>query len=594
MGIILIQEMCKKAQTPEMVKRYSDAGIGLVLILSVQLLVIPTQIALDLHHINLPASILVMVSAAMTMIVVGSISVEVAQYYERYLRGPTDLIGRHMSFGFVAFFILLIRDHISKASHIPRLAGVFGKYRSRRDQHQMFVNLPIYLVVTTIMSYVASFLLAGGLSRLEKRFRFPQQTADDLESNTRRTWPSPSIAWPAPSAERHPILIARLSTLSEVLSTKDVLMQIHLEPESLTSSFVDFVLRTAPIWICLFLLIVVGLPVGLATDYMLLFDVFMFTLFWVLSVQFQRSLRASSTLLRWKHPRTFLLVFANPLLLTWALGTAYMFAKSSCTGRDINIIVGEFRHNSSLAQSIKYIMDDQNNVSAHLGAGDLASLVLDAGVACMGFKMYEYRSELWASLGTVSLTCLSLAALNVFLNVLVARSFGLETTEALAFASRSTTLALGVPAMENLSGSTALMSTVTIFSGILFQMSGDWLFSLMGINDRTAPQDGPSQALSVPVQANTYTPLVPVAAADDTKKKRATSGSGKPDEDSTVVAAGVTAGINAAAMGTAYLISRDSRATAYSALSMIMFGAATVALTALPGAAKITMALASG
>ena len=54
-------------------------------------------------------------------------------------------------------------------------------------------------------------------------------------------------------------------------------------------------------------------------------------------------------------------------------------------------------------------------------------------------------------------------------------------------------------------------------------------------------------------------------------------------DDRGVVAAGVTVGINAAAMGTSHLIDRGSRATAYSALSMTIFGAVTVAVTVIPG-----------
>ncbi|KAI3336661.1 hypothetical protein HD806DRAFT_13790 [Xylariaceae sp. AK1471] len=571
MDIALIQKLCKSFQTPAVAKRYSDAGVGLVFILSIQLLIIPTQIALDLHYINLPASILVVVLAAIAMIIASSVSGEVAQFYNRHLLGPIDFLGRHMSFGFVVFFILIIRDHISSASDVPKLAGVF--------------------VVTTIMSYVTSFLFASGCFHLEQRLRRPRQTASDLESNN-KTWPSPSIAWPAPPVERQPKRISHLSSLSEALSINDPFMQIKPVPDSRETSSFDFVLRTTPIWICLFLLIVVGLPVYLAADYMMPFEVFSFTLFWVLSIQFQRYLRSSYALLRLRHLRSFLLIFANPLLLTWALGTAYMFAKKFYTGKNIDTIIGEFRHYSSLSESIIHIMRD-HNVSAHLGAGDLAGLVLDAGVACMGLKMYEHRSELWASFGTVSFTCTALAAINVFFNVIVGHGFGLQPKEALAFASRSATLALGVPAIENLGGSTALMSTVTIFSSVLFQMTGDWLFSLMRINDRRVPRNGSAQPLKVPAQASASTLFQTTTAVGSTEKGSASHGRGRISEDSTVVAAGVTTGINAAAMGTAYLIERDSRATAYSALSMIMFGAVTVALTALPGVAKITMFLTS-
>ncbi|KAI8949578.1 hypothetical protein F4801DRAFT_552586 [Xylaria longipes] len=570
MSSTLAHKLCSSLQTPALAKKYSDAAVGLLLMIFIQLLVLPTQIVLDIHSVNLPASILVMFLVLIIMTIASSINKDTVQFYNRHLRGPTDFLGRHMSLGFVAFFILLIRDHISSSSDVPKLAGVF--------------------IVTTIISYVASFLFASGGYHLEQRLRRSKQIASDLESNN-KTWPSPSVAWPAPSCKRQPKKISRLSTLSEALSTNESLMKVAPVSDSSTTLSIDFVLRTAPIWIWVFFLTAVGLPVYLTTDYVMPFEVFSFTLFWILSIQFQKSLRSSYTLLQYRHLRPLILIFANPLLLTWALGTAYMWLKTLYTEKNIDAIVGEFRHHSSLSESIRYIMQD-HDVSAHIGAGDLAGLLLDAGVACMGFKMYEYRSELWASLGSVTFTCTSLAAINVFLNVLVGRGFGLQAEEAIAFAGRSATLALGIPAIGDLGGSTTLTSTVAIFNGILFQMVGDWLFSVMGINDR-GPRDGSTQSQKVPISASNHALFNTTAATSTTEKRSTKHDPIRTTEESAVVAAGVTAGINAAAMGTAYLIERDSRAAAYSALSMIMFGAATVALTALPGAAKAVMFLAS-
>ncbi|KAI1127785.1 hypothetical protein F5Y10DRAFT_188817 [Nemania abortiva] len=570
MEVALIQKLCKSLQTPALVKKYADAAVGLILIIFIQLLVVPTQIALDLHSVNLPASILVMLLVLITMSIATSVNGDIVHFYNRHLRGPTDFLGRHMSFGFVAFFVLLIRDHISSSSDVPKIAGVF--------------------VVTTIMSYVASFLFASGGCHVEQRLRRSRKTTNDLESNN-KTWPSPSIAWPAPPCKREPKRISQLSTLSEALSTHESLMKIAPMPDSSTTTSIDFVLRTAPIWIWLSLLAVVGLPVYLATDYVMPFEVFSFTLFWILSIQFQRSLRASYTLLRLRRLRPFVIIFANPLLSTWALATTYMWAKTLYTGKNIDAIIGEFRHYNSLSESIIHIMKD-HDIPAHLGAGDLAGILLDAGVACMGFKMYEYRSELWASFGTVSFTCAALAAINVFLNVIVGHGFGLQTNEAIAFAGRSATLALGIPAIENLGGSTTLTSTVAIFNGILFQMAGDWLLSSMRINDRVS-RDDPRQRARSPVSGRNPALFSATGSVGNAETKSANGGRDRSGEESAVVAAGITVGINAAAMGTAFLIERDSRATAYSALSMTMFGAATVALTALPGAAEALIILAS-
>lgn len=369
------------------------------------------------------------------------------------------------------------------------------------------------------------------------------------------------------------------------------MVEITLTRTSPRVAAIDFVLRTAPIWIWLFLLITVGLPVYMATNYMMPFDVCLLSLFWVLTLQFQRGLRSYRRLLRVPRLRSTVLILANPLVLTWLLATIYMWAKIFFTRRDVDTIIGEFRHYSSLSQSIIHIIQD-HDLPTHLGAGDLAGLLLDAGVACLGFKMYEYRSELWASLGTVSFTCTALAAINVFFNVLVGHGFGLEAKDAIAFAGRSATLALGIPSIQSLGGSATLTSTIAIFSGILFQMSGDLLFYFMRIND-TIRRDVPKQTIETPIpgkNSKLFGPRVVTTSAD---AEDANDRPAKVREESGVVAAGVTVGINAAAMGTAYLIERDSRAIAYSALSMIVFGAATVALTALPGAAAAIMSMTS-
>ncbi|KAI0393930.1 hypothetical protein F5Y17DRAFT_466611 [Xylariaceae sp. FL0594] len=562
-----IQRLCRSLQMPAIAKRFSDAGVGLVAILVVQLLVIPIQITLDVHHVNLPASIVVMLFAAATMIIASSVSSRVAPFYYAYLRGPTEFLGRHLSFGFVAYFILLIRDHVNSTQELSRIAVVF--------------------VATTVLSYVASFTLALGSSYVEDRIRRPRKdVVEDLESHN-KTQPSPSIAWPAPPFERQPKRISQLSSLSEDTIIKESFIQTRPFVENQTGQSIDIFLHTAPIWICLTLLVVVGLPAYLATGYMMPFEAFAFGLFWAASVQLQRSLRSSGSCLlpRFQRLRTCLLIFANPLLVTWALGTGYMVAKKHYTGKSIDVVVGEFRHYTSLSESIIHIMRDSNPninqvLTSNLGAGDLASLLLDAGVACMGFKIYEYRSELWKHLATVSITCTALAALNVLLNILIAYGVGLEPEDAVAFASRSATVALGVPAIENLRGSTTLTSAVVIFNGVLFQMLGDWMFSLLRVNDRNHAHRGHDQMRSSkhrPKRDSIFNRTVAERGSTSHRSNKERS------EDGAVVAAGITVGINAAAIGTAHLIERDSRATAYSALSTIMFGAATVALTALPG-----------
>ncbi|CAJ2505873.1 Uu.00g000030.m01.CDS01 [Anthostomella pinea] len=722
----LIQQLGRIIQAPAAAKRYTDAGVAILFVVVNQFLVMPMQILLDRHSINLPASIVVMLLASILMVIASSISGAVGQFYDKHIRGPSDFLGRHMSLGFVAFFIMLNRDHITNSADVPKIAGAF--------------------VITTIMSYVSSFLLAAGGFKLETSLRgLRTRSATDIESNNRQSWPQPTPEWPAPSTQKRPKLISeisqlstinelstnasflsanpsaedssaqsiesnikqswpqrpklisrisQLSTLSELstdasateslqsnntqswpprpkllsslsmvsikapllstnaategfsphrpmrpklvshistlstLSTHSSLFSIRPESEGSSERIIDFFVHTVPIWISLSLLLVVGVPVYLATGYEMPFEAFTFAVLWAVTTQFQRWLRLNYWLLCHPRVRSPLVIFSNPLLLTWALGSAYLWTKTATTGRSIEDLVSSFRHYSSLAESLAHIVADRKSsssatttftdtVAANLGAGDLAGPLLDAGIVCLGLKMYEYRHELWAAFGTVFATCTALAALNVFANPAVARLCGLQADEATAFAGRSVTLALGVPAIENLGGSTTLMSAVAIFSGMLFAMTGDWLFTLVRVNDRRAvgnqekvtepmfvsDDEAATAAAPADVVGRDAEKGCPIVTVTNTEKNcvTVTATEGEPGgrirknatctEESGVVASGVTVGINAAAMGTAFLIERDSRATAYSALSMTVFGAMTVALTALPGARETIVSL---
>ncbi|KAI0014988.1 hypothetical protein F4780DRAFT_784565 [Xylariomycetidae sp. FL0641] len=599
-----IQQLCRSLRAPATAQRFRDAGVGLLFILFNEMLVVPMQIALDVHGINLPASILVMLLLALLMIIASSIRPSVAQFYDKQLRGPTDWLGRHMSLGFVPFLIMLNRDHITNGADVPKIAGAF--------------------VLTASMSYVFSIFFTIASYKLEHRLRGglrKKPAPDDLERHT----PTPLVSWPAPTPERHS---KRFSQLSQ-FKTASITSIEALTQTTATSPAVAFLVRTAPTWICLLLLILMGLPAYLATGSATAFDAVVFTLFWVVSVQLARWCRASYTLLRHPHLRSVVVVLANPLLVAGALGSAYLWLRTAYTGLGIGAVVSAFRRHGSLAESVRGLLSSPAEptpgsktalLAAHLGAGDLASLVLDAGIASLGLKMFEHRRELWASFGAVFGACAAAAALNVFVNPLVAaRAFHLAPADAAAFAARSATIALGVPAAQNLGASPTLMSALAIFNGILFQMAADAAFRWLRVDDRrgvVVSAGGGGAQRRPPLQRRTTTsstqpPRRPrlqsrtssglfllgsssVTAVAEYGEARGGGGNGATaKDDSRVVAAGVTAGINAAAMGTAHLIERDSRATAYSALAMTVFGAVTVALSALPGAAGAIAALTS-
>ncbi|KAI1370141.1 hypothetical protein F4677DRAFT_384107 [Hypoxylon crocopeplum] len=553
----LLQQVCRAIQAPATTKRYRDAGVGLVFILVNQAVVLPIQIMLDVHSINVPASILVMLLFAFLMVGTNFVYKGTTSFYYKHLRGPTDFLGRHMSFGFVAPFIMLNRDHITNAIDAPKITGAF--------------------VITTLAGYVATSLVAMGCYKLEYRLRGRRPETSDIETNT-KSWPSPSTAWPAPPTDRSPQTISRLPQISTALVLNGSLSSIGSAKRAPSLSLVDHLVRTAPLWTCVFLIVTVGLPAYFAADYDGPCELLSFLLFWVLAQQLLKSLKDSCRLLRSPRMRSIIIVFANPVVVTWVLGTAYLGIKAALTEQPIGDVVSEFRRHDTLAESIINIAKG-GDIAAHIGAGDLSGAVLDAGIACLGFKMFQYRKELWESFVTVFMTCAVLTVANVFFSVFFARTVGLQTEDATAFAARSVTIALGVPAVQNLHGSTTLMSALVIFGGIVFQMAGDWAFSLLRIKDR---------ADQTPTTVGLYEREkdgIPISA--HIREQR------NAGYESRVIAAGVTVGINAAAMGTSHLIERDSKAVAYSALSMTVFGAMTVALTAVPGVSRAITTIAS-
>ncbi|KAI2613270.1 hypothetical protein GGR54DRAFT_330860 [Hypoxylon sp. NC1633] len=555
----LLQQLCKSLQAPDTAKRYQNASMGIAFIILNQLIIVPVQVVLDLHSINIPASIPMMLLFSIFMIAANYIHGGTTQFYSKYMRGPTDFLGRHMSFGFVASFVMLNRDHISEAIDVPRIAGAF--------------------IITTLVGYVGSFLVASGCFKIEYRLRGRRTKTPDIE-NINRSWPSPSTDWPAPPTEKSPKVLSQLSQINVALVQNGSLISIKPANRSSASQVIVCLVRTAPLCLCIFLIATVGVPVYCKTGYEAPFEALCFVLFWLLAVQFQRSLKVSCRLLQFHRLRSALIIFANPVLVTWALGTAYLWIKTTLTKADINTVVTQFKRHNTFAESIIAI-GKGDSLTSHIGAGDLAGPILDAGIVCLGFKMFEYRKELWESLITVLTTCATLAVTSVFFNVLIARALGLQAEDALAYAARSVTIALGVPVIQNLDGSTTLMSAMVIFGGIVFQMAGDWLFSLLRINDRECQQ-------KIDYGSGSDTEKTSIMVSWPDKEPQSTAGA-----ESAVIAAGVTVGINAAAMGTAHLIERDSRATAYSALSMTVFGAMTVALTALPGVSRAVILLAS-
>lgn len=110
---------------------------------------------------------------------------------------------------------------------------------------------------------------------------------------------------------------------------------------------------------------------------------------------------------------------------------------------------------------------------SHLpGAGDILSTVLDASIVSLALPMYQYRRELVEHFAAIIVpnVVLSVGSLYAYPSVCVA--IGISAPRSLAFASRSLTLALAIPATANLGGDERTVAAVAIMSGVVGALVG--------------------------------------------------------------------------------------------------------------------------
>lgn len=395
----------------------------------------------------------------------------------------------------------------------------------------------------------------------------------------------------------------------------------------------------------------------------------------------------------------FLTTALNPVLWTSLFLLCYGLAKSRIQHESTALVVARFKTNNTLSDIIAHhiTMPDiigleesapSNQTSSPssaslvyasslpIGAGDIATSVLNAGIVAWGFKLFEYRNQIFSRCGLTVLVTSALAALfNVIVWPLLAHRIGVRPAPSdLSFAARSVTIALGVPAMKSLGGDTGVNAVGVVVNGICFQLvagcfvGGEGFEALMsrrcraiegwiagtpaarflstkshtlphhpitqqqvdreatihssGLFDTATARSSREHQDPVPSSSNEgVSGDEPPAVVDADSTENAPSGSSdsssgsrrcgtnghdpeaaaqtakappSPNNDSNnrnlhndpsrgndtrAVAAGVTIGINAAAMGTVHLYELNSPAAPYSALAMTMFGVFTVLFT---------------
>ncbi|CAM1509118.1 Fc.00g028570.m01.CDS01 [Cosmosporella sp. VM-42] len=192
----------------------------------------------------------------------------------------------------------------------------------------------------------------------------------------------------------------------------------------------------------------------------------------------------------------------------------------------------------------KYLQLWENTTSHTLpGAGDVFGTLLDASIVALALPMFQYRRELRSHFLSIVIPNVVISVGSLFAYPPLCFAIGIAADRSLAFASRSLTLALAVPATENLGGDVNTVAALAIISGILGVVFGQRILAFLRI----------------------------------------------PEDD--YVTRGVTLGVNSSAIATAVLLRTDPRAAALSSLSMSLFGTVTVLFTSIPPVAAIIRSL---
>ncbi|KAI0382504.1 LrgB-like family-domain-containing protein [Hypomontagnella monticulosa] len=177
------------------------------------------------------------------------------------------------------------------------------------------------------------------------------------------------------------------------------------------------------------------------------------------------------------------------------------------------------------------------------GAGDMFSSVLDAAIVAFALPVYQYRRELRQHFVAIVVPNVAISIGSLFAYPVVCYAIGITAQRSLAFAARSLTLALAVPAAANLGGDVNAVAALAIMSGVVGVLVGQRILAALKI----------------------------------------------PEDD--YVTRGVTLGANSSAIAAALLLRTDPRAAALSILAMSLFGTITVLFTSIPPITAVIQSL---
>lgn len=232
--------------------------------------------------------------------------------------------------------------------------------------------------------------------------------------------------------------------------------------------------------------------------------------------------------------------YLHPVLVSSLITVLAVWPLAAIRGDSLSEALHTYRTGQKYIQLWRSANSGQHTLP---GAGDVFGTVLDASIVALALPMFHYRRELRTHFISISAPNIAISVASILTYPPLCYACGISPARSLAFASRSLTLALAVPATANLGGDVDTVAALAIISGILGVVLGARMLSFLRI----------------------------------------------PEDD--YVTRGVTLGVNSSAIATALLLRTDPRAAALSSLSMGMFGTVTVLFTSIPPAATFVRSL---
>jgi putative effector of murein hydrolase len=232
--------------------------------------------------------------------------------------------------------------------------------------------------------------------------------------------------------------------------------------------------------------------------------------------------------------------YLHPVLVSSLATVLVIWALAAIRGDSLTSTLHAYRTGAKYIELWRNATQKQDLLP---GAGDVFGTLLDASIVALALPMFQYRRELRTHFISIVVPNVAISVGSLLAYPPLCYACGISAARSLAFASRSLTLALAVPATVNLDGDVNTAAALAIISGILGAVLGARILRWLRV----------------------------------------------PEDD--YVTRGVTLGVNSSAIATSVLLRTDPRAAALSSLSMSLFGTITVLFTSIPPAATFVRGL---